>query len=113
MQKVEGSSPFSRLEVPANRRFCDEVECLRRTQTVGGSGTSRSKGRTVGDPQICNRLRGETGLQHRILAAACSVEPVRHIRATYEECGYSAAEINSGMNEDERARSWYVCTSYA
>ena len=53
------------------------------------------------------------GLQHRILAAACSVEPARHIRATYEECGYSAAEINSGMNEDERARSWYVCTSYA
>jgi DNA repair protein RadD len=52
--------------------------------------------------QACNRLRAQTGIPHQVIAAACSVDHARQISAIYEECGYRAAEIHSGMNEDER-----------
>ena len=52
--------------------------------------------------QRCNVLRAETGIPHQIIAAACSVDHARQVRAIYEECGYNAAEIHSGMSEDER-----------
>jgi DNA repair protein RadD len=54
--------------------------------------------------QCCNRLRSQTGIPHQIIAAACSVDHARQIRAIYEECGYRAAEIHSEMSEPERER---------
>ncbi|HEX4364018.1 MAG TPA: DEAD/DEAH box helicase family protein [Solirubrobacteraceae bacterium] len=52
--------------------------------------------------QRCDALRAETGIQHQIIAAACSVDHARQVRAIYEQCGYRAAEIHSGMSEDEK-----------
>lgn len=48
--------------------------------------------------QRCNALRSATGIQHQIIAAACSVDHARQVRAIYEECGYRAAEIHSDMD---------------
>lgn len=50
----------------------------------------------------CEALRAETGLPHQVIAAACSVDHARQVRAIYEECGYRAAEIHSNMDPDER-----------
>lgn len=52
--------------------------------------------------QRCNQLRSATGIQHQVVAAACSVDHARQVRAIYEECGYRAAEIHSDMDEDEQ-----------
>jgi excisionase family DNA binding protein len=52
--------------------------------------------------QRCNAMRAENGIQHQIIAAACSIDHARQIRALYEQCGYRAAEIHSEMDEDER-----------
>lgn len=52
--------------------------------------------------QACTRLRSETGLPHQIIAAACSVDHARQVRSIYEDCGYRAAEIHSGMSEEEK-----------
>jgi excisionase family DNA binding protein len=52
--------------------------------------------------QRCNALRAQTGIPHQIIAAACSVDHARQVRAIYEECGYRAAEIHSDMPEDQR-----------
>jgi DNA repair protein RadD len=52
--------------------------------------------------QRCESLRAQTGIPHQIIAAACSVDHARQVRAIYEECGYRAAEIHSGMDEDEQ-----------
>jgi DNA repair protein RadD len=52
--------------------------------------------------QRCNALRARTGIPHQIIAAACSVDHARQVRAIYEECGYRAAEIHSDMSEDDR-----------
>ena len=52
--------------------------------------------------QRCNALRAETGIAHQIIASACSVDHARQVRAIYEECGYRAAEIHSGMSDDEK-----------
>jgi DNA repair protein RadD len=52
--------------------------------------------------QRCNVLRAQSGIQHQIIAAACSVDHARQVRAVYEECGYRAAEIHSDMHEEER-----------
>jgi len=38
--------------------------------------------------QRCNALRAQTGIQHQIIAAACSVDHARQVREIYEECGY-------------------------
>lgn len=52
--------------------------------------------------QQCEQMRAETGIKHQIIAAACSVDHARQVRAIYEECGYTAAEIHSDMEEDEQ-----------
>ncbi len=52
--------------------------------------------------QRCNGLRAQTGIQHQIIAAACSVDHARQVRAIYQELGYRAAEIHSDMSEDEK-----------
>jgi DNA repair protein RadD len=52
--------------------------------------------------QRCDALRAETGIAHQIIAAACSIDHARQVRALYEECGYRAAEIHSNMSEDEK-----------
>jgi DNA repair protein RadD len=52
--------------------------------------------------QRCNALRAQTGIQHQIIAAACSVDHARQVRSIYEECGYRAAEIHSGLSDDEK-----------
>jgi superfamily II DNA or RNA helicase len=51
-----------------------------------------------GSIQQCNRMRAQTGIQHQIIAAACSVDHARQIRALYIGCGYRAAEIHSDMD---------------
>ncbi|MEJ7765542.1 MAG: DEAD/DEAH box helicase family protein [Acidimicrobiales bacterium] len=50
----------------------------------------------------CEAMRAETGLPHQIIAAACSVDHARQVRAIYQECGYRAAEIHSDMDPDEQ-----------
>lgn len=52
--------------------------------------------------QQCNAMRAETGLKHQVIAAACSVDHAHQVRSLYEECGYTAAEIHSAMDEDEQ-----------
>ena len=52
--------------------------------------------------QRCNAMRAENGIQHQIIAAACSIDHARQIRALYEQCGYRAAEIHSDMDSDEQ-----------
>jgi DNA repair protein RadD len=52
--------------------------------------------------QQCDDMRAQTGLKHQIIAAACSVDHARQVRALYTECGYTAAEIHSNMDEDEQ-----------
>lgn len=52
--------------------------------------------------QRCEALRTGTGIQHQIIASACSVDHARQVRSIYEECGYRAAEIHSDMEEDQQ-----------
>jgi len=52
--------------------------------------------------QQCDRMRAQTGIQHQIIAAACSVDHARQVAAIYAECGYRAAEIHSDMDEDDQ-----------
>ncbi|TXH20892.1 MAG: helix-turn-helix domain-containing protein [Mycobacterium sp.] len=52
--------------------------------------------------QACDRMRAQTGIQHQIIAAACSVDHARQVAAIYNECGYRAAEIHSDMDEDDQ-----------
>jgi DNA repair protein RadD len=52
--------------------------------------------------QRCEAMRAQTGIKHQIIAAACSIDHARQVRALYEECGYQAAEIHSDMDPDER-----------
>lgn len=50
--------------------------------------------------QACDQMRAQTGIQHQIIAAACSVDHARQVAAIYNECGYRAAEIHSDMDEN-------------
>jgi DNA repair protein RadD len=52
--------------------------------------------------QRCEAMRADTGIQHQIIAAACSIDHARQVRGIYEECGYRAAEIHSDMEPDEK-----------
>jgi excisionase family DNA binding protein len=52
--------------------------------------------------QACNALRAQTGIQHQIIAAACSVDHARQVRSIYQELGYRAAEIHSDMSDEEK-----------
>jgi DNA repair protein RadD len=44
----------------------------------------------------------QTGHHHQIIAAACSVDHARAIRHLYEERGWNAQEIHSGMPEEQQ-----------
>lgn len=87
------------------RHTLDEVLELREEQWFRkGVALSPECNRHIAESSIqrCDALRAETGIPHQIIAAACSVDHARQVRAIYEECGYQAAEIHSGMTEDEK-----------
>jgi len=52
----------------------------------------------------CLRLREGSSLKHQIIAATCSVDHARQVRAIYEECGMEAREIHSDLPQDKRDR---------
>jgi len=52
--------------------------------------------------QRCEAMRAQTGIKHQIIAAACSIDHARQVRALYQEWGYQAAEIHSDMDLDDR-----------
>jgi superfamily II DNA or RNA helicase len=83
----------------------DEVLALREEQWFRrGVALSPECNRHIVEASIqrCNAQRALTGIQHQVIAAACSVDHARQVRALYEECGYRAAEIHSGMDDDEK-----------
>jgi DNA repair protein RadD len=87
------------------RHTLDEVLQLREKQWFRrGVALSPECNRHIAEASVqsCEALRAETGLPHQIIAAACSVDHARQVRAIYEECGYRAAEIHSGMEPDEQ-----------
>lgn len=87
------------------RHSLDEVLALREEQWFRrGVALSPECNRHIAEASIlrCNKMRAETGVQHQIIAAACSVDHARQVRAIYQECGYKAAEIHSDMSLDER-----------
>jgi hypothetical protein len=89
-----------------NRRYTlEQVLDLREEQWFRrGVALSPECNRHIAEASIrrCEVLRAESGLQHQIIAAACSVDHARQVRGIYEECGYRAAEIHSDMPEEER-----------
>lgn len=87
------------------RHTLEEVLELREEQWFRrGVALSPECNRHIAEASIlrCNQLRAETGVQHQVIAAACSVDHARQVRAIYEECGYRAAEIHSEMSEGDR-----------
>jgi superfamily II DNA or RNA helicase len=87
------------------RHSLEEVLELREEQWFRrGVALSPECNRHIAEASIaqCEALRGQTGLPHQIIAAACSVDHARQVRAIYEECGYRAAEIHSEMDPDEQ-----------
>ena len=87
------------------RHTLDEVLELREEHWFRrGVALSPECNRHIAEASIhrCNVLRAQSGIQHQIIAAACSVDHAREVRAIYEECGYTAAEIHSEMAEEER-----------
>lgn len=49
-------------------------------------------------------LRKKTGMQHQIIAAACSIDHARQVRSTYEQLGIDARELYSEMDLDKQER---------
>jgi DNA repair protein RadD len=89
----------------ASRHTLDEVLELREEQWFRrGVALSPECNRHIAEASIqrCNALRSATGIQHQVIAAACSVDHARQVRAIYEECGYRAAEIHSSMDPEAR-----------
>lgn len=87
------------------RHTLDEVLQLREEQWFRrGVALSPECNRHIAEASIhrCEAMRAETGLPHQIIAAACSVDHARQVRAIYEECGYRAAAIHSDMDPDEQ-----------
>jgi excisionase family DNA binding protein len=83
----------------------DEVLVLREEQWFRrGVALSPECNRHIVEASIqrCEAMRADTGIQHQIIAAACSIDHARQVRALYEECGYRAAEIHSDMDPDDR-----------
>ena len=50
----------------------------------------------------CLMMREHAGFHHQVIAAACSVDHARQVRALYEQRGFRAAEIHSDMPEEDR-----------
>ena len=87
------------------RHTLDEVLELREEQWFRrGVALSPECNRHIAEASIhrCEAMRAETGLPHQIIAAACSVDHARQVRAIYEECGYRAAEIHSDMDPSDQ-----------
>jgi DNA repair protein RadD len=87
------------------RHTLDEVLELREEQWFRrGVALSPETNRHIAEASIarCEAMRAVTGLPHQIIAAACSVDHARQVRAIYQECGYRAAEIHSDMEPDEQ-----------
>ena len=87
------------------RHTLDEVLALREEQWFRrGVALSPECNRHIVEASIqrCEAMRAETGIKHQIIAAACSIDHARQVRALYEECGYQAAEIHSDMDPDDR-----------
>lgn len=87
------------------RHSLEEVLQLREEQWFRrGVALSPECNRHIAEASIqrCEALRTGTGIQHQIIASACSVDHARQVRAIYEECGYRAAEIHSDMEEDRQ-----------
>jgi len=83
----------------------DEVLALREEQWFRrGVALSPECNRHIAEASIqrCEAMRAQTGIKHQIIAAACSIDHARQVRALYEECGYEAAEIHSDMDPDDR-----------
>jgi DNA repair protein RadD len=104
-RNVAPSELYFTLGGETQRHTLDEVLELREEQWFRrGVALSPECNRHIAEASIqrCNALRSETGIPHQIIAAACSVDHARQVRAIYEECGYRAAEIHSEMPEHER-----------
>ena len=50
----------------------------------------------------CRSLREKTGVKHQIIAAACSVDHARQVRALFQQHGFEAREIHSDMGQEEQ-----------
>jgi len=87
------------------RHTLEEVMVLREEQWFRhGVALSPECNRHIVEASIqrCDAMRADTGLKHQIIAAACSIDHARQVRAIYEECSYRAAEIHSDMEPDDR-----------
>lgn len=87
------------------RHTLDEVLALREEQWFRrGVALSPECNRHIVEASInrCEAMRAGTGIQHQVIAAACSIDHARQVRGIYEECGYRAAEIHSEMDDDEQ-----------
>ena len=106
-RSVAPSELYFTIGEDSHRHSLEEVLELREEQWFRrGVALSPECNRHIAEASIqrCNRLRSQTGIPHQIIAAACSVDHARQVRAIYEECGYRAAEIHSEMSEAERER---------
>lgn len=104
-RRVEPSELYFTYAGDTVRHTLDEVLQLREEQWFRrGVALSPECNRHIAESSIqrCNALRAETGIAHQIVAAACSVDHARQVRAIYEECGYRAAEIHSDMTSEEK-----------
>lgn len=104
-RRVEPSELYFTYDGDTVKHSLEEVLQLREEQWFRrGVALSPECNRHIAESSIqrCNALRAETGIAHQIIAAACSVDHARQVRAIYEECGYNAAEIHSGMSDDEK-----------
>lgn len=94
-------------EGETRRHSLDEVLELREEQWFRrGVALSPECNRHIVERSIqrCNKLRAESGIKHQVIAAACSVDHARQVRAIYEECGYAAKEIHSDMPAEDQDR---------
>ena len=104
-RSVAPSELFFTYQGDTRRHTLDEVLALREEQWFRrGVALSTECNRHIAEASIqaCNALRAETGVQHQVIAAACSVDHARQVRRIYQECGYRAAEIYSEMDEDAK-----------
>lgn len=104
-QMVMPSELYFTYRGETKRHTLEEVLELREEQWFRrGVALSPECNRHIAEASIqrCNKLRAQTGIEHQIIAAACSVDHARQVRSIYQECGYRAAEIHSDMPEDER-----------
>lgn len=102
---VAPSEVYFTYQGDRSRHSLEEVLELREEQWFRrGVALSPECNRHVAEASIqrCNDLRAQTGIQHQIIAAACSVDHARQVRAIYQELGYRAAEIHSDMAEEEK-----------